>query len=176
MAYATIPTRCWAPLLCTISSSIPDKYSWCGIWTDMTIEYCTHTLLPCAVESHPTHGDSRGSCSRDHADTATFLTWLNLKKKTFKRTSHFLASLASGDVANAAVNCNDALFVGEGSVKAMEGKLFSETHLQRKNSARSLASVTKAVKVRGEDVCINPNQLFHRIVCIVRSEEELSSI
>ena len=56
----------------------------------------------------------------------------------------------------------------------MEWKLFSEIHLQRKNNVRSLASVTKAVKVCGQDVCINPNQLFHRIVCIVRSEEELA--
>ena len=59
-------------------------------------------------------------------------------------------------------------------MKAMEGKRFSEIHLQRRNNVRSLASVTKAVKVRGEDVCIHPNQLFHRIVCIVRSEEELA--
>ena len=59
-------------------------------------------------------------------------------------------------------------------MKAMEGKRFSEIHLQRSNNVRSLASVEKAVKVRGEDVCINPNQLFHRIVCIVRSEEGLA--
>ena len=56
----------------------------------------------------------------------------------------------------------------------MEGKRFSDIHLQRRNNVRSLTSVTNAVKVRGEDVCINPNQLFHRIVCIVRSEEELA--
>ena len=77
-------------------------------------------------------------------------------------------------MASAAVNCDDALSVGEASMKAMEGKVFSEIHLQRRNNVRSLASVTKAVKVRGEDVCINPYQLFHRIVCIVRSEEELA--
>ena len=76
--------------------------------------------------------------------------------------------------ASTAVNCDDALSVGEASMKAMEGKRFSEIHLQRRNNVRSLASVTKAVKVRGEDVCINPNQLFHRIVCIVRREEELA--
>ena len=77
-------------------------------------------------------------------------------------------------MASTAVNCDDALSVGEASMKAMEGKRFSEIHLQRRNNVRSLASVAKAVKVRGEDVCINPNQLFHRIVCIVRSEEELA--
>ena len=110
---------------------------------------------------------------RDHAGTATFLTWLNLHNP-FHRASPLLASLASGVVANAAVNCDNALSAGEASMKAMEWKLFSKIQLRRKNSVRSLASVTKAVKVRGEDVCINPNQLFHRIVCIVRSVEELA--
>ena len=60
----------------------------------------------------------------DHADTATFVTWLN-QHKPFYRASSILASLASGVVASAAVNCDDALFV-EASMKAMEGKLFSE--------------------------------------------------
>ena len=110
---------------------------------------------------------------RDHADTATFLTWLNLHHP-FQRASPLLASLAGGVVASVAVNCDDALSVGEASMKAMEGKRFSEIHLQRRNNVRSLARVTKAVKVCGEDVCINPNQLFHRIVCIGRSEEELA--
>ena len=80
-----------------------------------------------------------------------------------------LASLATGVVVSAAVNYDDALSVGESSMKAMEGKRFSGIHLQRRNNVRSLASVTKAVKVRVEDVCINPNQLCHRIVCIARS-------
>ena len=110
------------------------------------------------------HVDLRESNQkRDHADTATFLTWLNLYHP-FQRASPLLASLASGVVASAAVNCDDALSVGEASMKAMEGKRFSEIPLQRRNNVRSLASVTKAVKVRGEDVCINPNQLFHRMV------------
>ena len=77
-------------------------------------------------------------------------------------------------MANEAVNCDNALSVGEAYMQAVEGKLFSEIHLQRKNNIRSLASVTKAAKVRVEDVCINPNQLFHRIVCIVRREDELA--
>ena len=53
-------------------------------------------------------------------------------------------------MASAAVNCDDALSVGEAYMNAMDGKLCSEIHLQRKNNVRSLASVTKAVKVRGE--------------------------
>ena len=90
------------------------------------------------------HVDLRESDQkRDHADTVTFLTWLNLHHP-FQRASPLLASLASGVVASAAVNCDDALSVGEASMKAMEGKRFSEIHLQRRNNVRSLASVTKA--------------------------------
>ena len=108
----------------------------------------TFSGVACVTSEH--HVDLRESSQRrDHADTATFVTWLNLHNP-FQRASPLLASLASGVVANAAVNCDDALFVGEASMKAMEGKLFSEIHLQRKNNVRSLASVTKAVKVRGE--------------------------
>ena len=128
--------------------------------------------VACITSEH--HVDLRESdLKRDHADTATFITSLDLHHP-FQRASPLLASLASGVVASRAVNCDDALSVGEASMKAMEGKRFSEIHLQRRNNVRSLASVTKAVKVRGEDVCMNPNQLFHRIVCIVRSEEELA--
>ena len=61
---------------------------------------------------------------RDHADTATFLTWLDLHHP-FQRASPLLASLANGVVASAAVNCDDALSVGEASMKAMGGKRFS---------------------------------------------------
>ena len=132
----------------------------------------TFSGVACVTSEHHVHL-RESSQRRDSADTATFVTWLNLHNP-FQRASPLLASLASGVVANAAVNCDAALFVGEAYMKAMEGKLFSEIHLQRKNNVRSLASVTKAVKVRGEDACINPNQLFHRIVCIVRSEEELA--
>ena len=132
----------------------------------------TFSGVACVTSEH--HVDLRESSQRrDHADTATFVTWLNLHNP-FQRASPLLASLASGVAANAAVNCDDALFVGEATMQAMEGMLFSEIHLQRKSNVRSLASVTKAVKVRGEDACINPNQLFHRVVCIVRSEEELA--
>ena len=68
------------------------------------------------------HVDLRESNQkRDHADTATFLTWLNLHHP-FQRASPLLASLASGVVASAAVNCDDALSVGEASMKAMAGK------------------------------------------------------
>ena len=57
------------------------------------------------------HVDLRESDQkRDHADTATFLTWLDLHHP-FQRASPLLASLASGVVASVAVNCDDAPFL-----------------------------------------------------------------
>ena len=116
------------------------------------------------------HVDLRESDQkRDRADTATFLTWLDLHHP-FQRASPLLASLASGVVASAAVNCDDALSVGEASMRLWKGSGSVKSTCRE----GTMSGLTKAVKVRGEDVCINPNQLFHRIVCIVRSEEELA--
>ena len=57
------------------------------------------------------HVDLRESNqTHDHADTATFLTWLNLHYP-FQRASPLLTSLASGVVASVAVNCDDAMSV-----------------------------------------------------------------
>ena len=75
----------------------------------------TFSGVACVTSEH--HVDLRESNQRrDHADTATFVTWLNLHNP-FQRASPLLAFLASGIVANAAVNCDDALFVGEASMK-----------------------------------------------------------
>ena len=128
-----------------------DKY-WCGIWTDISIEQvlmrslktsggltrgCTmETFGGVACATSGQHVDLRKSSQRhDHSDTATFLSRLNLHN-SFQRASPLLASLSSGVVANAAVNYDDALSVGEASMMAMEGKLFSEIHVQRNTNVR----------------------------------------
>ncbi len=56
----------------------------------------------------------------------------------------------------------------------MEEKIFCNIHLQRK-SIRSLSAVTKSIRIKETCITINPNQLFHRIVCVAKSESDLSS-
>ncbi|KAJ8896757.1 hypothetical protein PR048_002102 [Dryococelus australis] len=85
------------------------------------------------------------------------------------KISPLLGSLSSGVVAIEDINCYNALSIRKASMKAMEGKVFSDVYLQRKNSVLSLESVTKTTRMRDEDVCVNP----HRVVCIVRSEKKL---
>ena len=89
------------------------------------------------------------SQSRNHTvDRATFLNWLNLAlHNPFERGSPLLGSLASSVVVSVAVNCDDALPL-------------------KKEQRLAIASVMKALEVRGEDVCINTN--------LVRREDELA--
>ena len=63
--------------------------------------------VACITSEHHVHWREPNP-TRDHADTATFLTWLYLHNP-FHRASPLLAFLASGVVANAAVNRDDAL-------------------------------------------------------------------
>ncbi|KAJ8891390.1 hypothetical protein PR048_010906 [Dryococelus australis] len=102
-----------------------------------------------------------------------FLDWLHLQNP-FSRCLHVLASLPSGVVVIEDVNCDNAISIGTASMKAIEEKVFSDIHLQRKNSVRPLESVTKTMRVRDGEVCINPNQFLHPIFCILKSEEELA--
>ncbi|KAG8254216.1 hypothetical protein J6590_011910 [Homalodisca vitripennis] len=75
------------------------------------------------------------------------------------------------------VFCTDKEFeIGAISNKAIENKTFKEIHMKRKFAVKSLASITKSVKINNNMVCINPNTLLHRMVCTVRSDERLEEI
>lgn len=74
--------------------------------------------------------------------------------------------------ADDTVNCDEAKDHGLASMKSIVSLI--EVHLKRKDKVRSLASIAKTVKIKDTTVEINPNQLFHRLLCFVRSEEELA--
>ncbi|KAK4309962.1 hypothetical protein Pmani_018429 [Petrolisthes manimaculis] len=56
----------------------------------------------------------------------------------FNRPTPFLTSISSGIMANEEVNRDDAYAVGRASMKTMEGKVFSNILLQRKNNIKSM--------------------------------------
>ena len=91
-----------------------------------------------------------------------------------QRQSALLVSLTDGLVATDIVNCDTARDIGLISMKAMVGKPFSEVHLKRKGRVQSLSAVNKGMRIRGEIIHVNPEQLFHRMLCTVRSDEELA--
>ena len=123
-------------------------------------------------EQHVKLRESRKS--RDITDMNTFKIWLS-QHNPFNRTSPLLTSIASGIVANDNVNCDEASPVGLASMKKMVGKTFLDIHLQQKRNVKSLATVSRSIRVKDNQININPNQLFHRILCVTKREEDLQS-
>lgn len=114
------------------------------------------------------------SQKRNAKDIKIFVEWLCEHNPFSKNPS--LSSLSTGVVADANVNCDEAYQIGVAAIKEIEGKKFSDIHLKRKHTVKSLAHVTRSIPLRNETVCVNPNQLLHRMVCSVRSCEQLAEI
>jgi hypothetical protein len=121
------------------------------------------------------HVDLRDSRrARDQHDIHILVEWLHLHNP-FQRPSPLLTSISSGVVADNSINCDQAEEVGMSSMQKVIGKTFSSVTLHRKDSVKTLSHMTKVIKVHENEIAVNPNQLFHRIVCVLRSDEELAS-
>lgn len=125
------------------------------------------------VPSNDEHIDLRESRQkRDHLDTDKILDWLRLHSP-FCRTSSCLVNIATGRIANEKVNCDRALDIGIESMKKMQGIPFSKISLRRKDAVISLAAAVKGMVVRDKIENVNLDQLFHRMLLIKESDEEL---
>ena len=79
----------------------------------------------------------------------------------------------SGWVANESVNCDSGYDCGQVAMESMKGKKFSDIHLRRKDNVTSLKAISRSEILKDEVLNINHNQLFHRITCILKTEDEL---
>ena len=55
----------------------------------------------------------------------------------------------------------------------MKSKIFGDIHLRRKDKVTSLKAITRSGDQQDEVLNINHNQLFHRITCIMKNEDDL---
>ena len=78
----------------------------------------------------------------------------------------------TGIVADVSVNCNNALQIGQCSIKKMIGKAYSELTLHRKDKVKLLAAMNK---INEEDTVINPSLLFNRITFILNTSTEMET-
>lgn len=124
------------------------------------------------TEQHVELRESRNR--RDAADALKILQWLQLHNP-FQRESTLLVSVNNGLVAPPTVNCDSAKEVGLRAMNAIVGKPFNEVHLKRKDVVVTLATAQKGIRIREELIEVNPTQLFHRMVCVIRSDEELAA-
>ena len=103
------------------------------------------------------HKDLRPSnISRDLKDFKSFLNW-------FQIHSPF------------EVNCDKAYEIGVAAADSINGNLFSLVHLPRKDKVFTFSSSQNALKVRGRDVAIDPNILWHRLSLVIKDNTERES-
>lgn len=123
-------------------------------------------------EQHVELRDSRQSL--DISNTTTFINWIKMHEP-FSVTRSELISLSTGIVADDSINCASAIECGMAAMKRMVGKTFEDIHLKRSDKVLSLASMNSAVKVNDDLVVVDTMQLFNRIICTVKSDEDLAN-
>ena len=109
---------------------------------------------------------------RDWKDTLTVLQYLQ-ERNPFS-TDPSLRSIATGVHARSTVNVDTALAVGDAILKSMDGKTPAEYTFIRKKQAVTLG-MKSSVKIDGEQVQIDPQLLFQRLITVGQSSDELKS-
>jgi hypothetical protein len=69
--------------------------------------------------------------------------------------------------------CAEAVDIGKEAMNKIVGKPFGEAQLHRKNRVLPLAAMDSSVKVK-EIIPVNTMQLFSRIICIVKSDDNFA--
>ena len=77
--------------------------------------------------------------------------------------------------ADKTINCNRADEVGSELQKAMVGKTFAELTLKRSAKVLPLSAITSTIKVRGEAVVIDQQQMLNRVLAVLQSGSELEN-
>ncbi|GBM30460.1 hypothetical protein AVEN_237689-1 [Araneus ventricosus] len=109
--------------------------------------------------------------TRDTSDLKKFLIWL--KQHSPFNQSEELIFLSSGIVADDKFNFDSTEELGENTAKGIVGKRFADVTLKRKVQVFTLAATENTKLIDTDPVVFNPNQLFHRISCILRSANDL---
>ena len=110
---------------------------------------------------------------RDNTDLSLFLQWLEAHSPFVDCQPELMVSISTGIVADSSVNCDDAVQVGQTAIAKMMGKTYAKLTLRRKDKVKSFGAMNNTVRVRGEDVVVNPSLLFNRITCILNTSSEL---
>ena len=110
---------------------------------------------------------------RDHADLQKLCEYLRAHSPLTKPRNE-IVSVSTGIVGDASINCDQAIQRGKEILKKIAGKNFGEVKLHRKDRVIPLSAMTSSIKIGDSVVPVNVNQLFHRIIVLKMSDEELS--
>ncbi|GBN30184.1 hypothetical protein AVEN_104451-1 [Araneus ventricosus] len=96
-----------------------------------------------------------------------------LSKHSPFNQSEELISLSSRIVADDRVNFESVEELCENAAKGIVGRRFAEVPLKRKVQVFALAAMENTKLIDTHNVVYNPNQLYHRIACVLRSADDL---
>lgn len=128
-------------------------------------------IQTCSSYQHVELRDSR--IKKDEEDLQTFIKWLH-HHSPFIRTEGLL-SLSTGMVAPEHINCYKAKDIGKQVMKeSLRNKeTFGELKLQRNKRIKPISATIASVKVADDTIHVDSTQLFQRIVCTVKIDQEL---
>ena len=130
------------------------------------------------VHSHTSeqHKDLRQcSTNRDSHDCTVFTEWLGSHSQFGYTEYNAVVSVSSRVVSDNTVNCDQAFDVGEAAASSLTGKVFSDIKLSRNDRVVSITGSRNTIKVRGQEVVINPTLLFLRITCVIKNKSEMKN-
>ena len=99
-------------------------------------------------------------------DREKFLCWCKDHSSTSLADVDGLVSLETGVVGDPKVNCDDAYAIGCKFV----GRKFTFS-LQRKDKVVTRSSLSTAVKIRGEEIIVDPIIIFHRLALVINKND-----
>lgn len=129
-----------------------------------------------STEQHKELRDSR--MKRDRLDLEKYLAWLSIHSPFDDRPEDVLVSLATGLIGDSTVNCDLALERGADNMQSAAGVIYGNLHVRRSARVTTLASMSQTINAAGKGaaVQVNPNQLFHRIICALKKNNNLEML
>ena len=80
-----------------------------------------------------------------------------------------MVSLSSGIIADASINCVNAVAIGSVAALQIDDKDFRDIKLHRNDKVRTIAEKCKIGKVWGENAVVTPSVLFNRIISVLNN-------
>ena len=121
------------------------------------------------VESNEQHKDMFDArIKRDDKDRTTFLDYLTERNPFKSQNEKSLRNIETGALADNRVNVDSAKNIGKNIIADMEGKAVIDYTFKKKNQAVTLGS-KHSVKVDGEEVHVDSQLLFQRLVAVSES-------
>ena len=99
------------------------------------------------------------SVSKNVQDTRVCVYWRVIVNNIYS------TPVSTGIIADRTVNCAGAEAKGQTSP--------TKFALLRKDNVKNIAATTKEIEIGNQEININSNQLFRRIICTIKTDKEL---